>query len=189
MKYFKKLVGERIYLSPISIEDAEKYVEWFCDFKVADGIGSSSNVMTLESEKEWINNNSRNNSNDLNFAIVNLENDKLIGSCSLKNINYKDRIAEVGIFIGDESNRSNGYGSETLRLLLDFGFNYLNLNNIMLVVKSFNERAIACYKKVGFKEFGRRRESYFLNGKYYDDIQMDILAREFTESYIKNKNI
>ena len=29
MKYFKKLIGERIYLSPLNIEDAEKYVEWF----------------------------------------------------------------------------------------------------------------------------------------------------------------
>lgn len=187
MKYFKKLVGERIYLSPISIDDAEKYVEWMNDFKVTDGVGRSSGLMTIEDEKAWINNDSSNNC--FNFAIVKLENDKLIGNCGIKNINYKDRIAEVGIFIGDESNRNNGYGAETLKLLLDYGFNYLNLNNIMLVVKSFNERAIDCYKKVGFKEFGRRRESYFLNGKYYDDIQMDILAREFTESYIKNKNI
>ena len=38
MKYFKKLIGERIYLSPVSIEDAEKYVEWFCDFKMTDVI-------------------------------------------------------------------------------------------------------------------------------------------------------
>lgn len=59
----------------------------------------------------------------------------------------------------------------------------------MLTVKSFNERAINCYKKVGFKELGRRRECYFLNGKYYDDVYMDILANEFKKSYIKNKNI
>lgn len=104
-------------------------------------------------------------------------------------INYKNRTGEVGIFIGDESNRNNGYGTEVLRLLLDYGFNYLNLNNIMLKVKSFNKRAIKCYEKVGFKEFGRRRESYFLNGKYYDDVHMDILASEFRGNYIKNKNI
>ena len=30
-KYYKKLVAERIYLSPVNVEDAEKYVEWFCD--------------------------------------------------------------------------------------------------------------------------------------------------------------
>lgn len=187
MKYYKKLVGERIYLSPLNIEDAEKYAEWFCDFKMTDGINKSGSLTTVESEKEWIEKSLK--ENRLNFAIINLENDELIGNCGIMNINQKDRYAEVGIFIGNESNRSNGYGTESLRLLLDFGFNYLNLNNIMLGVKSFNERAIACYKKVGFKEFGRRRESHFLNGKYYDDVYMDILAREFEGNYIKNKNV
>jgi len=187
MKYFKKLIGERIYLSPLNIEDAEKYLEWFCDFRVTDGVGSSSNLMTLDDEKDWISNTSK--GNDYYLAIINSENDNLIGNCSLKSINYKNRIGEVGIFIGNESDRNNGYGAEALRLLLDYGFNYLNLNNIMLTVKSFNERAIKCYEKVGFKEFGRRRESYFLNGKYYDDVQMDILASEFKGNYIKNKNI
>ena len=76
-----------------------------------------------------------------------------------------------------------------LKLLLDYGFNYLNFKNIMLKVYSFNERAMKAYKKVGFKEIGRRRESYFLNGKYYDDVYMDILSDEFSESYIKNKII
>lgn len=187
MKYFKKLIGDRIYLSPLNIEDAEKYVEWFCDFKMTDGINKSGSIVTVESEREWIEKNLKNN--DLNFAIVNLENDELIGNCGIMNVSYKNRIGEVGIFIGEENNRSKGYGTEALKLLLDFGFNYLNLNNIMLGVKSFNERAIACYKKVGFKECGRRRESYFLNGKYYDDVCMDILAREFEGTYIRNKNI
>lgn len=187
MKYYKKLVGERIYLSPMNVEDAEKYVEWFCDFKMTDGIGKSSDVVTTDAEREWIANVLKNN--ELTFAIVDLKSDKLIGNCGFNTIDNRNRIAEVGIFIGEEENRSNGYGTEALRLLLDFGFNYLNLNNIMLGVRSFNERAIACYKKVGFKEYGRRRECYFLNGKYYDDIFMDILAREFKGDYIKNKNM
>ena len=187
MKYYKKLIGERIYLSPVSVDDAEKYVEWFCDFKTTDGIGKSSSIMTVESEREWLENSLKNN--DFNFAIVDLENDELIGNCGIMNINQINRSAEVGIFIGDENKRSNGYGTESLRLLLDYGFNYLNLNNIHLGVKAFNERAIACYKKVGFKEYGRRREAYFLNGKYYDHVFMDILAREFKGNYIKNKNV
>jgi len=185
LKYYKKLVGERLYLSPLNIEDAEKYVEWFCDFELTDGIGKTSSLMTVEAEREWITSASKNN--ELVFSIVTLENDELIGNCGFIDINYKSRIGTVGLFIGDEKNRNQGYGQEVLELLLDFGCNYLNLNNIMLVVKSFNERAIACYKKVGFKEFGRRRESYFLNGKYYDEVHMDILASEFKGSYIKNK--
>ena len=187
MNYFKKLIGERIYLSPLNIEDAEKYVEWFCDFKMTDGIEKSSSIMTVEAEREWLENTLKNN--DYNFAIVNLENDELIGNCGIMNINQINRCAEVGIFIGNEENRSNGYGTEALKILLDYCFNYLNLNNVHLGVKAFNERAISCYKKVGFKEYGRRREAYFLNGKYYDNVYMDILAREFEGNYIKNKNV
>ena len=187
MKYFKKLIGERIYLSPLSLEDAEKYVEWFCDFTTTDGIGKSSSLITVEAEKEWIENHLKNN--DFNFAIVNIENDELIGNCEIMKMDQKDRCAELGIMIGLEENRNKGYGAEVLKILLDYCFNYLNLNNIHLGVMSFNERAIACYKKVGFKEYGRRREAYFLNGKYYDHVYMDILAREFEGSYIKNKNV
>jgi RimJ/RimL family protein N-acetyltransferase len=86
--------------------------------------------------------------------------------------------AEVGLLIGEEENRSKGYGEEVLKLLLDYGFQYLNLNNVMLRVFSFNERAIQCYKKVGFKEMGRRRQSYYLKGKFHDEVYMDILKCE-----------
>ena len=54
---------------------------------------------------------------------------------------------------------------------------------------SFNERALKCYKKCGFKEVGRLRETAFVNGKYYDKIYMDILSNEFEANYIKNKNV
>ena len=127
MKYFKKLVGERIYLSPVNVEDAEKYVEWFCDFRMTDGIGKSSSMMTVEAEREWLENSLKNN--DFNFAIVNIETDELIGNCGIMNINQKDRCAELGIFIGNEEHRSKGYGAEVLRILLDYCFNYLKLNN------------------------------------------------------------
>ena len=76
-----------------------------------------------------------------------LEDDKLIGNCSIHEIDQLRQCAEVGLFIGDEENRNKGYGKEVLNLLLNYGFDYLNLNNIMLKVFSFNERAINCYKK------------------------------------------
>ena len=174
MKYYKKLVGEHIYLSPMSVEDVETYVKWLNDFNVTNPIGSSFRITSLESEKQWL----ANNSSKYQFAIVRLEDDKLIGNCGIESIDHIRQCAEVGLFIGDEENRNKGYGAEVLKLLLDYGFNYLNLNNIMLKVFSFNERAISCYKKVGFKEIGRRRKSYFVNGKFYDEVYMDILREE-----------
>ena len=127
MKYFKKLVGERVYLSPVNIEDAEKYTKWLNDFNITDYIGRSGKVITLEEEKQWFQNM---NDQKIVFAIVKLENDELIGNTGIHDIDYINRTATLGIFIGDENYRSKGYGTEAIQLILDFGFNYLNLNNI-----------------------------------------------------------
>ena len=178
--YFKKIEGERVYLSPMNIEDAEKYVKWMNDFKVTEGLGNSQKVITLENERQFIEDNVKNG--NYQFAIIRKSDDTLIGNCGFNALDTINDRGLVGIFIGDEENRSKGYGTEALKLLISYGFNYLNLYNIMLSVFSFNERAIACYKKVGFKEIGRRRECCQLNNKRYDDIYMDILRPEFYEN-------
>lgn len=176
MKYFKKIVGQRIYLSPMNVDDLETYVKWFNDSNVTDGLGATPRVTSFDGEREWI----RVNSSKYQFAIVSLEDDQLLGNCGIEAIDSVEQSAEVGLFIGDEANRNKGLGTEVLKLLVDYGFDTLNLHNIMLKVFSFNERAIKCYKKVGFKEIGRRRESYFLHGKYHDQVFMDILRSDRT---------
>jgi RimJ/RimL family protein N-acetyltransferase len=64
-------------------------------------------------------------------------------------------------------------------MLLDYGFNLLNLKNIMMGMFSFNERALACYRRVGFKGIGRRRQARIIGGKKYDLVLMDMLADEW----------
>ncbi len=186
MKYFKKLVGDRIYLSPRSSEDYEIFAEWLNDFQVADYVGRSGKLMTKEGEKEYL---EANNNPEATFSIVDLENDKLIGSVSIESIDHLNRCGTLGIFIGDKNYRDKGYGTEAIRIILEYGFKYLNLKNIKLDVMGFNERAIRCYQKCGFKEYGRRRKCKYINGQYYDVISMDILDEEFEGDFIRNKNI
>ena len=186
MRYFKKLVGERIYLSPRNVEDVEIFTEWMNDFFVTDYTGRSYQTVTLQEEKEHLEKRAINKSV---FAIIDSEKDEMIGTVGLHEIDNINRTATLGIFIGNKNYWSKSYGTEAIKLILDFGFNYLNLNNIDLALMEFNQRALKCYEKCGFKEIGRKRKCKFINGKYYDSILMDILAEEFTESYIKNKNI
>ena len=186
MKYFKKLVGEKIYLSPKNIEDIEKYTEWMNDFRITDYTGRSHQIISIEAEKKYL---EEHINEEAVFAIIDSNEDKLIGTIGLHRVDHVKRTATLGIFIGDKDYRGKGYGTEAIRLILDYGFNYLNLNNIKLDLIEFNERALACYKKCGFKEYGRRRKCEFVNGKYYDVIEMDILAEEFQHDYIRNKNI
>ena len=184
MKYFKKLIGDRIYLSPRNSEDVEKFTEWLNDFETTDYLGKSAILTTLEGEKKYLEDNI---TQEANFVIVTLNDDKIIGTISLENINHINRCATLGIFIGDKDYRNKGYGTEAIKLILEYGFKYLNLKNIKLDLMSFNKRALNCYKKCGFKEYGRRRKCNFINGEYYDSIEMDILNEEFNEDCIRNK--
>lgn len=190
MHYFKKLVGERIYLSPKSCEEEDiiKFTEWMNDFEITDYINNSSMLFSYESEKEWVIASAKKSSPG-NFNIIDLETNELIGSVGVDNIKDVSRSAVLGIFIGNDKYRSNGYGTEAIKLLLEYGFKYLNLHSIKLTVLDVNARAYKCYIKCGFKETGRDREAMYLNGKYHDVIHMDILESEFTGDYIKNKNV
>ena len=81
MKYFKKLVGERIYLSPRNIQDFEIFTQWLNDFETTDYLGRSGNLVTLEAEKKYLEENS---SPEATFVIVTIEEDKMIGTVSLE---------------------------------------------------------------------------------------------------------
>lgn len=175
MKYVKKLRGARVYLSPMCAQDAQQYYEWLNDPAVTDGVGTTANVMSLEGEQRWL----AENAGDYQFAIVLEEGDRLIGNCGIKEIDWKRRCGEVGLFLGNEADRGKGYGKEVLRLLLGYCFETLNLHNVQLHVFSFNARTIAAYKSAGFREAGRRREAYFLHGEWHDELAMDILQQEW----------
>ena len=180
MRYFEKLSGPRLFLSPMNPEDAELYVKWLNDPAVAVGFGMYSWMVSLPRERKHT---EAQPDDDHEFSIVlrkdASEDERLIGYICLMDIDSVDRKAKLSILIGEEADRGKGYGTEAMRLILDYSFNTLHLHNIHLYLNGDNERALACYKKVGFKEFGRRRESKFHSGRYVDEIYMDILDTEF----------
>jgi len=181
MPHFEKISGERIYLSPIDPDDLELYVKWLNDIEVTRWLGGFSGVTTLTNERAWIENATK-ATDQYHFGIVLREGgERLIGGISLMDLNQINRKATLGIFIGEAEDRSKGYGAEAIRLLLDYGFNWLGLCNIDLHVHSGNARAIACYKKAGFQEYGRRHGVVFAAGGWQDDVLMEALSSNFSK--------
>jgi RimJ/RimL family protein N-acetyltransferase len=119
------------------------------------------------------------------FTIVEAGSERAIGRCLLFGLNKTDRTAEIGIFIGEKDCWGKGYGAEAMTLLLDYAFNLLNLNSVMLGVFSFNERAISLYRRLGFREIGRRREARIIGPDKHDAILMDLLASEFVSPVVR----
>lgn len=177
MKYFPKLDGYNIYLSPMNLEDASVYVKWLNDSIISESIGIEGKIITLNSVKKWL----TENSNNYNFIIILKETNKPIGSINLYDTDLIHQCSSLSMFVGDEQNRGKGYGKEAIKLLLEYGFNNLNLNNIMLKVYSFNKRAVKLYESLGFKKIGTRHKSHYSKGKYYDEIYMELLKEEYNE--------
>ncbi|KAJ4163596.1 hypothetical protein LMH87_005316 [Akanthomyces muscarius] len=88
------------------------------------------------------------------------------------------RASSVGITL-DGAYVDKGYGSEALQWLVDWGFRYANLHRIGLSVNSFNDRAVAVYKRLGFVEEGRAREAVYFDRQWYDIVHMSILEQEW----------
>lgn len=159
--------GKGIYL-----DDLEQYTRWMNDFEVTRYLGQASKCISQEGEKKILENLV---CDGHNYAVVLKEEDRLIGNASIFDIQHIHQRAEIGLFIGEAKDRGKGYGQEVVKLLVDYGFRYLNLNNIMLKVFSGNIAAINTYRKCGFKEIGRRTRCYFVENKWHDEIFMEIL--------------
>jgi len=178
MKYFPKIPGERVYLSPINLEDAELYTAWLNDLATTRFLTLAPRQVTLQGEREALIELAKQHS----YAIIARDGEELLGNCGLFGIEDVNRTAEVGIFIGESSRRGEGYGAEALRLLCDYGFYVLNLLSIHLHTYAYNRRGVACYRRAGFKDAGCLRKAHFYGGDYHDVLLMDILREEFGPS-------
>jgi RimJ/RimL family protein N-acetyltransferase len=177
--YFKKLIGQKCYLSPIDENDAEKFTEWLNDLEVAYNINFHNRSINVEKEKEILNKLSK----EHNYSIIDINTNGLLGNCGYNYLDHLNQTGEIGIIIGNKDYWNKGYGTEAIILLLDYGFKALNLHNISLWTNSFNKRAIKCYEKVGFKRIGNRREALLRGKERYDEMMMDILSIEFYEKW------
>jgi RimJ/RimL family protein N-acetyltransferase len=101
-----------------------------------------------------------------------------IGHVRFHTVVSHDRRAALAIGIEDPAKLGQGFGTESLRLALGLGF-ASGLHRVSVRVLASNARALASYRKCGFVEEGRERESALVEGVWQDDLIMGLLDREF----------
>jgi RimJ/RimL family protein N-acetyltransferase len=171
------LEGKRIYLSPLEMEDLDRFCVWYNDPKLRMFLILPYPTTKID-EKDFIERKTK-SKEDIVLSIVAKQGDRLIGNIGLHQMNRVTRCAMLGIAIGDLMMTSRGLGSEAIRLMLDYGFKTLNLHRIELFVHDVNDRAQEAYQRIGFVVEGRKREALYSDGKYHDEMIMAILKREW----------
>jgi RimJ/RimL family protein N-acetyltransferase len=176
------IYGERIRFRAVEKEDLPKFVSWLNDPEVRHGL-LLHNPLSQSEEEGWYEK-MLTRPVDQHVMVIEVrlpggEDDnpawKMIGSLAFDKIDWRVRAAEFGIEIGDKDFWNKGYGTEAVRLLVQHGFNTLNLNRIFLHVFETNPRAIRVYEKAGFTLEGRERQAEFREGRFIDVLRMSRL--------------
>jgi RimJ/RimL family protein N-acetyltransferase len=170
-------------LRPVRRTDIEYFLKWFNDPEVIQYISLYLPMTEMAEEKFIEELGTTRAKTDAVFVIETIDNDKTIpiGSTDLGWINNKDHNAVFGIAIGEKEYWSKGYGTEASRLIIEYGFDQLNLHMISSGAYAFNERSIRMHKRLGFREEGRRKEVNYINGAYHDHVMFGLLRREWKE--------
>lgn len=174
--------GEKVILRSLELSDLETIMQFWNNITLRRELGPVVPHSRKERE-DWIKNTwaQRREGVAYTFAIDDIKTGEFLGHCSLRNVRSINRTASVSIAIYDKNNRGKGYGTDAMNVLLKFGFDFLNLHRIGLNVFNTNPSAIHVYEKVGFKKAGELRHTDFVEGKYVNDVIMDILEDEWQE--------
>ncbi|KAF9077639.1 acyl-CoA N-acyltransferase [Rhodocollybia butyracea] len=106
---------------------------------------------------------------------------EFVGVTMLFDTVQKTRDSKIGIALLPEF-WGQGFGTETMRFVVDYAFRELALHRVTLSVNGNNTAAIKIYKKIGFVQEGVQRKANWINGKWQDIIWMAILDEEWEES-------
>jgi RimJ/RimL family protein N-acetyltransferase len=171
------VVGVLVALGPQRHDLTTVIERWLNDFAVMAPLGAPLRSITQEAALT-IFEHSNAAADQVWFVVYERASMRPIGISGLRDIDHPRSRAEFVIFLGERDCWGKGYGTETTRLMLDYGFSVLSLHTIMLRVYRFNERGIRAYRRAGFQEIGRWREAHRLAGRAYDVIFMDCLTAD-----------
>lgn len=171
------MVGEKIYLRPFEHSDLEHLRGWYNDPELR-GLICVTEPYSAAKAEQWYENLCKDD-NRIWFAIALKENDRVVGECGLLRMFSPWRTTDLTMIVGEREARGKGYGTEAIRLLLDYAFGYLGFHRVSIGVAGFNDAAIRFYEKNGFKREGIERDGYYYNHRFFDFVMMGILEDEY----------
>jgi RimJ/RimL family protein N-acetyltransferase len=135
-----------------------------------------SGIRTLEEVQEWYEQYFSRAENKL-FAMY--ADKRLIGYCTLEQMDATHRNGEIGIVIGDSHYWNKGLGAIVVKQLTTLAFTRYRLHRVYAVIQGGNIASMRCFEKAGFHHEGRLREARYSNGAFIDLHYYAVLAHEW----------
>jgi len=169
---------KKLVLRAVEPRDARFLADMINDPEVRSVLGAYDLVfpVSVGMEERWIESASK--KDDIHM-IAELKNGSTpLGLLSLKDLHKRNGSAHLSIILRKRS-WGKGYGTEAINGVLSRLFNRMNMHRVWLRVAECNTRAIACYKKCGFKVEGTLREDHYACDEWRNSYVMSIIDSDF----------
>ena len=171
--------NDNIFLRKMEYADTDNIIKW----RNSDFVRNNfiyQELFTRESHENWIH--TMIDTGKVEQFIICIKNGEEagvpVGSVYIRDIDWKHNKAEYGIFIGEESARGQGIGSQTAQLMIKYCFEQLKHHRLFLRVFADNQQAVRSYEKAGFNKEAYLKDDVRIRGEYRDIILMGIINPE-----------
>ena len=178
--------GEIIDLLPLNPDHVALYSKWENNPKVRKYVRTEFPV-TVEESKKYLESGETKTRSRIMFEIWYRKDQKPIGYCQIDDISWVDHRANLGLVIGERDYWGKGIGTETIKLLIEYGFNELNFHKIAAESFAPNIGSQRCFEKNGFKYEGKLKEDTYVDGEFIDLLKYCLLKDDWLERK-KNEN-
>jgi RimJ/RimL family protein N-acetyltransferase len=173
------LTGPRLSLRPLEKNDLPLLQKWSNDPELR-ALTGETRPMSAAAAEDYFERIQRDEAR-VWFVIEVRATGQVIGETGLLRMFPDWRNTDLSIIIGEAEAQEKGYGSEAIRLMLDYAFGALGFHRVSIGVVGFNARALHFYEKNGFRREGVQRDGYFYNHTFSDFVMMSILEDEFRD--------
>lgn len=112
---------------------------------------------------------------ELRLVICKANDHSKIGLIDLFDFDPKNKRAGIGILIAEDKNKGLGYGSDALRLLIEYAFSTLNLHQLFCNILSDNQNSIDLFLKYNFTIVGSKKDWIFDGKNYKDELFLQLV--------------
>ena len=171
------LESERLLLKPIEEEDVYKLLELRWDKDIMQYLVHEP--ISKQQQLEWF---KRLTGKDLALSVFtkNEAETELIGTIGLYNINRTHQLATWRLRLSPAA-QGKGIGYESTHMMLEYGFNTLNIRKVRSTSFAENTAIVKLSHKLGFEKEGLLRNHYYNNGEFRDVIVFGLLKSDFVE--------
>ena len=137
--------------------------------------------LSLADQEAWFDHLQKTKHVNYLFTIVDLDTQKPIGAAGLLYINWIIRSADFSFYIGDDNKYigNDGIAKEATKLLIDYGFNNLNLHKIWMELYEFDSEKLDFFQnEFNFKQDGILRDNCFEGGEFHNSLIISIINKK-----------